>query len=255
MSPPKVFAVQRSETDTFQLLQIEEDEKGLTLKNWNRPTLPSSLDKPSEEREVMLPWYLGQEWQILPTPKKGQEAHIHTLKIQDVEQHWWSLHHNLVWSNQKVHENRFGKYAEVWENSPCIPVLEFNNKHIYPSTETGFQVRWLDTKPSEIQKESSRGWDSLKVFMNFKVDQERFDTSTLRIRTPPSRNQDSSTSEDEVEARAPIWRTVLECSSPEGSVESRRLQSCIVSSLLMLMICLTLGSWVFSVALLQSGDY
>lgn len=174
-SIPNVFAIYRRETETFQLLQFEVDEHGNVprLKNWAQPTFRERTNDPA-----VRPWINGQEWYVEPSEKQEETPLIHSIVIHDQTYHFWRLGYRLVWSNYAVHSRKSTIAAKTWSESPCIEVLEFSSRYIYPRVNTGFYPRWVSSKPADLVAKLEEGRDAYRAF------QDTIDPRDLRIRTP-----------------------------------------------------------------------
>jgi hypothetical protein len=169
---PKVFAIYRREEETFQLIQTEMNAAGeiQRLKGW-RP--------PLEEKDVSADsfWDLGSEWYVEPTDYKGLNPILHNCIVHDKPYKWWSAHHKLVWSNYRIYEDR-DSYSD-WSHCHTIPILEFNNKHIYPREYVPVEARWASAMPQDLEEELDRARLAYLTDMHSHVD-----PSELRIQTP-----------------------------------------------------------------------
>jgi hypothetical protein len=167
---PKVFAIYRQETETFQYIQTELDDDGniRRLKGWRPPTQEDDAGNDSY-------WSLGQEWYVESTPYKGVYPILHTMKLHDKSYTWWSSHHKLVWSNYAIFDTR-NTNASVWEACHSIPILEFNTKLIYPREYVGVHARWAPATPQDLEEELERGRHANRI--------DHVDPSLLRIQTP-----------------------------------------------------------------------
>lgn len=198
MSLPKVFAIYRRESETFQLLTYDSDENGniLRLKNWSRPHNPHGIRVGEEDSEATR-WYIGTEWYVEPTSDNDET--LHPIQMHDKEYQWWSLQHKLVWSSYMVYHNRHDmEHAQdAWANAPQIPVLEFSSRHIYPRMDVlGFYPRWASANPQDIELESDRGR------ARYLEEKGHVDPKDLRIRTPkPDEDEMYTTDEDEYAPR------------------------------------------------------
>lgn len=190
---PKVFAIYRRETETFQLLTTESDEAGnlIRFKPWAKPTIEEIRNNPELEC-----WANGgQEWYVVPTYNQGsaQPPDVHRFKLHNQGYCWWSLRHTLVWSDYLTHAQRRDSKREEWMASPRIPVLDFSSKLIYPRTILDTYPRWCDSSPSKLEMEAKRGYENFKENQDTpnRVDlDDHIDPKDLRIRTPQPRDDD-----------------------------------------------------------------
>jgi hypothetical protein len=91
---------------------------------------------------------------------------------------WWSSHHKLVWADHEQYRFRESE-SQSWAAQPSIPILEFNNKHIYPREYTPIEARWASAMPQDLEEELDR---ARQVYLS---DAHRHvDPSELRIQTP-----------------------------------------------------------------------
>jgi hypothetical protein len=173
---PKVFAIYRREEETFQFIQSETNEKGEVqrLKGWCPPT-QASADAADATNTY---WDLGSEWYIEPTDYKGASPVLYNCIVHDKAYKWWSSHHKLVWSNYKIYESRNSSLD--WHHCHSIPVLEFNNKHIYPREYIPVEARWASTTPQDLEAELAA---ARKAYVAHEASQH-VDPSELRIQTP-----------------------------------------------------------------------
>ncbi len=240
---PKVFAIYRAETETFQILQpdIGSDGTILRLKNWARPDIRDYNHAAPGEREELTKWFRGQEWYVVPSSTDPKPIVIHKVMIHDQVYAWWFCRHMLIWSDYMTHATRRGPSANEWKQSPSIPIIQFNTKLIYPRTILAMYPRWTDTKPEALVEMTRRGQTEFQeVGMN--LADEFFDTSALRIRTPPPLEDDTSASETEglYAPRAKSWY---------GPVQSplTRKEACVAYTALMGSVLFLIGTYTFSV--------
>ena len=194
MSLPAVFAIYRAETETFQLLQPEvnsENTEIRRLKNWARPDGASWREASEEDRETMLPWFHGQEWYVVPTPKAGTQepTRFYRVTIHNKEYTWWFMNYKLVWSNSITYHHRHNEGRNAWFHSPRVYVVEFNTKLIYPRTNVSFYPRWSNTTVKMLHDERSKTWYEYNEYGALKpltMDNIKPISSwqPLRIRTP-----------------------------------------------------------------------
>ncbi len=208
MHLPQVFAVYRPETSTFQIMQPDTASDGsyLRLKNWSVPDNSDWKSASYEERGQMLQWFRGQEWYVVPTNKFQTEepTRIHTIVVHSKTYHWWSTHHKLVWSNSMTWHKRSTNTAaaQAWDASPSILVIELSTRLIMPRTDTSTFARWVDTNAEQLIVEKEHGLNAYKSMI---LEEDRDDTTLLRIRTPPSQPvyESSDTDTEELIPRAP----------------------------------------------------
>jgi hypothetical protein len=199
MSPlPKAFAIYRAETETFQILQpdIGSDGTILRLKNWARPDIRTYTHATPLEREELTKWFRGQEWYVVPSTSDPKPIVLHKTIIHEQAYAWWFCRHMLVWSDYHVYGGRRGLTATEWKNCPSIPIIQFNSKLIYPRTNLAMYPRWSDTTPEALKAISQKGQTEFQV-VGMNLADEFFDTSSLRIRTPPPQDDETSASETE----------------------------------------------------------
>jgi hypothetical protein len=177
---PNVFAIYRRDEETFQFIQTELNEAGEVqrLKGW-RPPIDAK-----DAAYSGTSWDLGQEWYVEPTDYKGADPILHNCIIHDKAYKWWSSHHKLVWSEYKAYETR--DYGSSWSHSPSIPILEFNNKHIYPREYVSVEARWASAMPQDLEAELDKARHSYLTDAHKHVD-----PSDLRIQTPKEKPQES----------------------------------------------------------------
>ena len=202
MLPPKVFAIYRRETETFQFLTYETDEDNniLRLRNWSQPRYPHGVQiAPQEDKEEMR-WFIGTDWYVEPTPFAGHQHKIHQVVIHDKTYYWWSLHHTLVWASYLAYGGRndtaYGHNS--WNSAPQIPVLEFSSRLIYPRLDVlGFYPRWSSVKPFELEGEMDR---ASATFIGHKMNgtilehiHDHVDPKHLKIRTPVPKEKEADT--------------------------------------------------------------
>lgn len=185
---PNVFAVYRRDSQTFQLLQCERDDDGniTRLRNWARPRLDPMESYTEEELHLVNSWTRGQEWYVESAPSE-EERQVYSTIIHDQEYKWWYLNHVLVWSNFMIYDKKEGEAKDLWYTSPSVPVLEFNNKLIYPRANVGFYPRWCDVQPEDFEEECAVA----KFYYHQLQNLEEVDPKSLRIKTPPSHQEDS----------------------------------------------------------------
>ena len=177
---PQVFAIYRREEETFQLIQTESDKAGeiQRLKGW-RP--------PLEEGDVGAnpSWDLGVEWYVEPTAYKGTEPILHNCILHNKAYKWWSVHHKLVWSNHEQYAYRENE-SQSWAACPSIPILEFNNKHVYPREYVAVEACWASAMPQDLEEELNRARHTYLTDTHKHVD-----PSELRIQTPKEKPRTS----------------------------------------------------------------
>lgn len=244
MLPPKVFAIYRRESETFQLLTYEADEYNniQRLKCWSQPRhLRGVQIAPHEDKEAMR-WFLGTEWYVEPTPFAGHAHRMHQVQIHDKVYYWWSLHHKLVWSSYIVYQYRFNENTP-WATAPQIPILEFNSRLIYPRMDVmGFYPRWASVKPMALEAESDRARSTyMEHKMNGTIEDhihDHVEPKYLKIRTPPPEEQRVLCSDDEFTPPAPKAETVSKYHEEDAH------RSCAMFTLVGLMMTSILGTWV-----------
>ncbi len=194
---PKVFAVYRSDLETFQLFTTDADESGnlIRLKMWSKPTAENIENNP----ELKCWANGGQEYYVVPTYNQGSRIppEIHSFILHGQIYSWWSLRHCLVWSDYLTHAQRYAETRDAWMTSPRISVLDFSSKLIYPRTLIETYPRWCDSSPKKLEMEVARGHESYKmqgdrpVLLNI---QDHVDPKDLRIRTPQPRDDEEAES-------------------------------------------------------------
>jgi hypothetical protein len=200
MHLPDIFAIYRPESETFQILQPDTASDGsyLRLKNWSVPDNNEWKTASSEERAKMLAWFRGQEWYVVPTNKYAtdEEPRIHTITLHGKTYHWWSTHHKLVWSNMFTFRSRNGGTAESWANCPSVLVIELSSRLIIPRTDTSMHAKWYEASIPNLITEKERGSVAYNALT---LEEDRDDTGSLRIRTPPAASfpEDSSDTDTE----------------------------------------------------------
>lgn len=242
---PKVFAIYRAETETFQILQpdIASDGSILRLKNWARPDIRDYNHASPVERGEITKWFRGQEWYVVPSSEDPKPIMIHKVTIHDQAYAWWFCRHMIVWSDYMTHAGRRGSSAAAWKEAPTIPIIQFNTKLIYPRTMLAMYPRWTDTTPAALNDMSRKGQTEFQeVGMN--LADAHFDPSSLRIRTPPPL-EDGDTSASETEGlyapRVKSWY---------GPVQSplTRKEACVAYTALMGSVMFLMGMYAFSAA-------
>lgn len=211
MLPPKVFAIYRRETETFQFLTYETDEDNniQRLKNWSQPRYPHGVQiAPQEDTEGMR-WFIGTDWYVEPTPFAGHQHKIHQVKIHDKTYYWWSLHHTLTWASYMVYHHRddMEHGQKAWANAPQIPVIEFSSRLIYPRLDVlGFYPRWVSVKPVQLEGEMDR---ATATYIGHKMNgtilehiHDHVDPKHLKIRTPVPKEKETTWRGDQDDADA-----------------------------------------------------
>lgn len=191
MLPPKVFAIYRRETETFQFLTYETDEENtiLRLKNWSQPRYPRGVS-PKDKDGIL--WSVGTDWYVEPKSTIGQPK-IYQVNIHDKTYYWWPLNYKLVWFSYMKYYARdiVENGVREWEMAPQIPVIEFNSKHIYPRLDVlGFYPRWSSVKPTQLEDDFVRA-NMYFVSQRMKgalegLTHENLEPKCLSIRTPIS---------------------------------------------------------------------
>lgn len=196
---PKVFAVFRSESETFQLFATEADESGnlIRLKLWGKP----SREDIENNSELKCWANGGQEFYVVPTYNQGSRIppEIHSFILHGKIYSWWSLRHCLVWSDYLTHAQRYGDTRNAWMISPRIPILDFSSKLIYPRTLIETYPRWCDSSPKKLEAEISRGHENYKAQGDRPVlldVHDHVDPKDLRIRTPQAEDDDDNFTPD-----------------------------------------------------------
>jgi hypothetical protein len=202
MLPPKVFAIYRRETETFQFLTYETDDDSniQRLKNWSQPRYPHGVQiGPQEDTEGMR-WFIGTDWYVEPTPFAGHQHKIHQVVIHDKTYYWWSLHHKLVWASYMTYggRNDTAHGYNTWNSAPQIPVIEFNSRLIYPRLDVlGFYPRWCTVKSPKLDTEMD---NAHATFMTHKINgtilehiHDHVDPKHLKIRTPVPKEKEKET--------------------------------------------------------------
>jgi hypothetical protein len=181
---PKVFAIYRRDEETFQLIQTERNEAGeiQRLKGWARPEADSWNGISEREKDL---WFMGAEWYVEPTGYIGAEPILHNCILHDKHYKWWSAHHKLVWSNWQIYSSREGSGADLWHDSPHVPIIEFNNKHVYPREYIPFYPRWASAMPQDLEAELDRARHAYLTDLH-----QHVDPSELRIATPKEKASD-----------------------------------------------------------------
>lgn len=239
---PKVFAIYRAETETFQILQpdVASDGSILRLKNWARPDIRTYTHASPAERDELTKWFRGQEWYVVPSSADPKPVIIHKVMIHDQAYAWWFCRHMLVWSDYQTHGGRRGPTANEWKQSPSIPIIQFNTKLIYPRTNLAMYPRWTDTTPEELKTMTQKGQTEFQV-VGMNLADEWFDPSTLRIRTPPPQEDEASASETEG-LYAPRAKVSY------GPIQSplTRKESCVAYTILGAFMIFMIGIYSFS---------
>lgn len=219
----------------------------MRLKNWAKPDNVDWKKASENEKKLILPWFRGQEWYVLPSRGAGldEPSQIHTVTIHEQTYYWWSLHHKLVWSNYMTFGKRRGSSAQDWLNAPSVTLINFNTKLIYPRTNIGFYPHLTDTTPHMLKDEVMKG-NAAYALHNTRHNHvnDYVDVSTLRINTPPARDSDYEydTGTDELMQRAPRYR-IDKYSRVFG--EENVFTDCIAVSILMIMILASIGLYTF----------
>lgn len=187
MKLPEVFAIYRHNTQTFQLIQPQENDGTIVLKSWIPPSgenLRILVEKDKKEASL---WLNGQEWFVQPyeSNQKSINIEIYKTNICNKTYYWWPLHYRLVWSNYEVHSRRFTIGAETWYKSPSIPIIEFSRGVVFPRVVYGFYPRWTSTKPRDIELVSY----SSRACLEQDSDYENEMRKNLRITTPRAREE------------------------------------------------------------------
>lgn len=193
MTLPKVFAIYRTTTETFLLLQTDENEHGeiSRLKPWFTPNIKEIPSMPKEQREQHASWLTGNEWYVEPAEVVAEEIKLENVEIHKQTYNWCYTGYRLVWSNYAVHSRRNTLGAPVWGNSPTIPILEFSSKQIYPRAYSPFYPRWVSVKTKELADACS------KARALFVENEDELVYKNLRIRTPKPGDSDEDTDSDD----------------------------------------------------------
>lgn len=149
MSFPKIFAVYNKATESFSLLQSEQDDgKIVRLKQWCRPDYSTWKAADDEKKIALMPWMTGQEWYIVPqitrTIAKGQ------IEIHDQIYSYTELPYDLIWSNYIIHRGRHTYSRDEWDSAPGVPVVELSSRRILPRELAEVHVRWSEVHPKQF---------------------------------------------------------------------------------------------------------
>lgn len=200
MRLPKVFAIYRQSTETFQLLQAEydEDDNIIRLKQWAQPSVQDIKSMTKETHEQYKCWLNGNEWYVEINNQSTNELKVHDVEIHNQNYKWYHTGYKLVWSNYHIHSRRNSLGAHTWNSSPSIPILDFSSRSIYPRTYSSFYPRWVSVKSSDLSEVLQKSRDSILKM------EENVTYSDLRIRTPLADiidndkfHDDDDTSDDE----------------------------------------------------------
>jgi hypothetical protein len=192
MALPKVFAVYRTSTETFLLIQPELNDNGTVarLKPWFAPNIKDIPAMPQEMREKHSSWLNGNEWYVEPCEFGDDTQKLQTVAIPPKDYHWCYTGYRLVWSNYAVHSRRNTLGAQVWNSSPTIPILEFSSRHIFPRMYSPFYPRWVTVKPSELAESCMQ---ARELFIK---NEDALVYKNLRIRTPRPEDDEDTDDED-----------------------------------------------------------
>lgn len=198
MSLPPIFAIYRSDTQTFQFLQVENAENEVRLKSWVPPVKEGLKTLEELDSVTARSWISGQEWYVESLNKNQIDANpreitIYQTQINNKNVFWWYLKHNLIWSNYVVHSRRFSLGEETWKMSPSIPILEIAPELLYPRTSYGFYPRWVTSRPKDL--------DDISNFTRAHLEQhpEYFNTivKNLTITAPEYNEEDDDNDDDD----------------------------------------------------------
>jgi hypothetical protein len=235
MSLPPIFAVYRSDTQTFQFLQVETVDAEVKLKTWVPPIKDGLKTLAELDSNAVKSWQNGSEWYVEPldlkqTDTNPREITIYQTQINNKSVFWWNLNHNLIWSNYTVHSRRLSLGEETWKMSPNIPILEIAPELVYPRTTYGFYPRWVTSKPKSL--------DVISYFARAHLEQhpEYFNTiiKNLKIVAPtPSHINEEDTDSD---------------SDSESYYNQEESSSCFATIILLSILSFVTGLYVYILA-------
>jgi hypothetical protein len=195
---PPIFAVYNHEAHTFQLFQTEIlFQKVVAIQPWNRPVKSCWRRYTTEQKHTNRAWLDGQQWYVVKTQEDSVSA-IHHITIQNKDYSYWYLHHTLVWAD--IIPSKDLDAPVNWTCYPHIPILEFQNKGIYPSYQTDILPIWYKTDPISIYNISVKGWELFHELIYT-------ETKPLRIRTPiasDSSDEDTSETQNNLPEKDPL---------------------------------------------------
>jgi hypothetical protein len=204
MSLPPIFAIYISNTQTFQFLQTETVENEVKLKTWVPPVKDGLKTLAELDSSIAKSWTSGQEWYVEPldmkqTDTNPREITVYQTQINNRHIFWWSLNHNLVWSNYTVHSRRFSLGEEMWRMSPSIPILEIAPEPIYPRTSYGFYPRWVTSRSKDL--------DEISQFARTHLEQhpEYFNTIVKNLKIAVPEHKHEETDEDDYDDDYPYY--------------------------------------------------
>jgi hypothetical protein len=187
MHLPEVFAIYRHNTQTFQLIEPQENDGTIVLKSWDPPLGEKLKILVENDKRRANMWLNGKEWYVEPAiiNQTSVNIEIHKTNICNRTFYWWPLYHRLVWSNYEVHSRRFSIGEETWAKSPCIPILEFSPGVVFPRVTYGFYPRWTSVKPRDIELISY----SSRACLEQDSDYENEVRKNMRISTPRAKGE------------------------------------------------------------------
>ena len=146
MTFPKIFAVYNKATESFSLLQTEEEDgKIVRLKQWCRPDYSDWKKADDEEKISLMPWMTGQEWYIVS--RHQTETSTQKIDIHDQEYEYCILPYDIIWSNYIIHRGRHSYTANQWHTAPGVPIVELSSRRILPRELMEVHVRWSEVHP------------------------------------------------------------------------------------------------------------
>jgi hypothetical protein len=201
MVVPKVFAIYKPKDEKFQLLQTVLDEEGtiLKLKPWAPPDLVGWNVWTEERKAARDRWIVGTDWYVEPLSKNPDidTLCVYKTRVNGKHQYWWPLPYGLVWSNHGVYRTRDGMGKNSWDDCPCIPVLEFSSKQLYPRADTGFYTCWGSVQEDTFKKIAQAVRDNYLEYKDMmESSHAHVDPKELRITTPKAAYDDDDHTSD-----------------------------------------------------------
>jgi len=172
---PPIFATYNAESKTFQLFQPELIfHNVVSIQPWQRPVKSCWKRYTSKERSENLIWLDGQQWYLVKNQEQSIPG-IHTIRILKNQYSYWHLQHTLIWADYIPSKDL--DIPMNWKYYPHVPVIEFQNKTIYPSYHTEITPVWYKTDAGSIYQVSLQGWNLFHPLIYS-------ETKPLLIRTP-----------------------------------------------------------------------
>jgi len=180
---PPIFAVYRKDTDGFLFLEPDTSISGSIhrFQKWQRPIKHFWKDCTDKERSCMIPWFQGQQWYVVPLQNHTTVLQTTILRGKPVK--YWSLGHVLVWADYSFGTK--SPHEDNWKHLPWIPILEFQDRSLTPTHESGLHLSWIMSSRETILEQSNAGWSALYALLDT-IGSDK----PLRIRTPLPRKED-----------------------------------------------------------------